>query len=142
MSQLTCQPMKSVSLYVGYKPINMLSGLKHLRTHECVGQPLVNVVDWTEMGAVTPVKNRKQYHSRSTNEEIELEIGLGFCVDGGTRLPDLPVRWSWWALAMVPFRFVVFQLVVLSSTHTGTILANELGRRDCVTGEMRKNIPP
>ena len=36
-----------VSRYAGYKPSNMLSGLKHLRTHKCVGQPLVNVVDWT-----------------------------------------------------------------------------------------------
>ena len=28
----TCE---SVSRYAGYKPSNMLSGLKHLRTHEC-----------------------------------------------------------------------------------------------------------
>ena len=30
---------------------------------EYVGQPLVNVVDWTLMGAVTPVKNREQCDS-------------------------------------------------------------------------------
>ena len=36
------------------------SGLKHLRNHEYVGQPPVNVVDWTVKGVVTPVKNREQ----------------------------------------------------------------------------------
>ena len=29
---------------------NVLSGLKHLRLRKCVGQPLVNVVDWTVSG--------------------------------------------------------------------------------------------
>ena len=51
----------------------------------------MNVVDWTVKEAVTPVKNREP------------------CVEQTKRLSDLPVRWSWWALAMVPFRFVVFQ---------------------------------
>ena len=41
----------------------MLSDLKHLRTLEYAGQPPVNVVDWTVMGAATPVKNREQYDS-------------------------------------------------------------------------------
>ena len=44
----------------GHKPSNKLSGLKHVRTPECVGQPLANVVDWTVKGVVTPVKNREQ----------------------------------------------------------------------------------
>ena len=34
---------------------------------EYVGQPPVNVVDWTLMGAVTPVKNREQCDSRWTS---------------------------------------------------------------------------
>ena len=42
----------------------MLSGLQHLGTHEYVGQPPVNVVDWTVMGAVTTVKNRQQFDAR------------------------------------------------------------------------------
>ena len=31
----------------GYKRNNALSGIKHLRTHEYVGQLLVDSVDWT-----------------------------------------------------------------------------------------------
>ena len=42
-----------VSQYVGYKPNNVWSGLKHLGTHEYVGQPLV---DWITKEAVTPLK--------------------------------------------------------------------------------------
>ena len=53
-----------VSGCIWYKRNNVLSGLKHLRTHEYVGQPPVNVVDWTVMKAVTPVKNREQCDSR------------------------------------------------------------------------------
>ena len=41
-------------------PNNMLSGLKHLRNHGCVGQPPANTVDWSVMGAATLVPNRKQ----------------------------------------------------------------------------------
>ena len=40
-----------------------LIGLKPLRTHEYVGKSLVDVVDWTVKGAVTPVKNREQCDS-------------------------------------------------------------------------------
>ena len=35
----------------------MWSGLKCLGTHEYVGELLVDAVDWTTRGAVTPVKN-------------------------------------------------------------------------------------
>ena len=42
---------------------NVLSGLKHLRNQEYVVYPPVNVVDWTAMKAVTPVKNREQCDS-------------------------------------------------------------------------------
>ena len=45
------------SRYAGNKHSNVLRGLKHLRTHKC------DMVDWTEMGAVTPVKNREQCDS-------------------------------------------------------------------------------
>ena len=66
----------------GYKLNNVLSGLKHLRTHECVGQPLVNVVDWTVMRALTPVKDRKQHdlcRACATTSSLE---GDGFIVTG------------------------------------------------------------
>ena len=62
------------SRYSGDKHSNVLSGLKHLRTHEYVGQPPVNVVDWTVMGAVTPVKNLEQCDSGwavSTTSSLE-----------------------------------------------------------------------
>ena len=50
--------------------------------------------------------------ARWADEEIELELGVGFCVDGGPRLPwRLLIRWIWRTLVMVPFCFVVFQLV-------------------------------
>ena len=48
------------SRYPGGKHSNVLSDLKHLVSHEYVGQPPVNVVDWTVKGVVTPVKNREQ----------------------------------------------------------------------------------
>merc|ERR1712241_1254766 len=38
-----------------------------------------------------------------------LMVALGY---PGEIQDDLGVRWSWWALAMVPFCYVVFQLVV------------------------------
>ena len=66
----------------GYKINNMLSGLKHLRTHECVGQPHVNVVDWTAMAAVTPVKNREQYDSCWACATTSSFEGDGFIVTG------------------------------------------------------------
>merc|ERR1712012_1371216 len=37
-----------VSQYTGYKPQNVWSGLKHLGTHEYVGEPLADAVDWHE----------------------------------------------------------------------------------------------
>ena len=49
-----------VSQYTGYKPNNVWSGLKHLGTHEYVGEPLADAVDWTTKGAVTPVENQGQ----------------------------------------------------------------------------------
>ena len=49
-----------VSRYTGYKPNNLWSSLQCLGTHECVGQPLEDTVDWTTKGAVTPVKNDGQ----------------------------------------------------------------------------------
>ena len=48
------------SWYPGGKHSNVLSDLKHLGYHEYVGQPPVNVMDWTMKGVVTPVKNREQ----------------------------------------------------------------------------------
>ena len=41
----------------------VLSGMKHLRTHECVGQLPVDAEDWTSKGAVMPVKNQGQFDS-------------------------------------------------------------------------------
>ena len=48
------------SWYPGGKHSIVLSDLKHLGSHEYVGQPPVNVVDWTTKGAVTPVKKQEQ----------------------------------------------------------------------------------
>ena len=48
------------SWYPGGKHSNVLSDLKHLGSHEYIGQPPVNVMDWTIKGVVTPVKNREQ----------------------------------------------------------------------------------
>ena len=36
-----------------------IAPLKHLVTHEYIGQSLVDAVDWTRSGAVTPVDNRR-----------------------------------------------------------------------------------
>ena len=44
----------------GYKPNSVWSGMKHLGIHVYVGQPLVDAVDWTMKGAVTPAKNQGQ----------------------------------------------------------------------------------
>ena len=55
---------------------------KHLRTHECVGQPLLNVVDWTVMRALMPVKDRKQHdwcRACATTSSLESD---GFIVTG------------------------------------------------------------
>ena len=60
----------------------MLSGLKHLRTHESVRQPPVNVVDWTVMRAVTPVKNREQCDSCWACATMSSLEGDGFIVTG------------------------------------------------------------
>ena len=38
----------------------MWSGLKHLGTHEYVGESPVDAVDWTTKGVVTPVKKQEQ----------------------------------------------------------------------------------
>jgi len=54
------QNSEFVSQYTGFKPNNVWSGLKHLGTHEYVGEPLADAVDWTTKGAVTPVKNQGQ----------------------------------------------------------------------------------
>ena len=52
--------------------------------------------------------------TRSSDEEIELELGFRFYVDGGPRLPwRLLIRCFWWALFIVPFCFVAFQLVTV-----------------------------
>ena len=57
-----------VSKCTGKNSNNMLSGLRHLRNHECVGQPPANTVDWTAMGAATPVKNREQCDLRKRRD--------------------------------------------------------------------------
>ena len=67
----------------------------------------MNVVDWTVKEAVTPVKNREPCVEQT--KRLSWSLGMACCVDDGPRLSDLLVRWSWLALAMVPFRFVVFQ---------------------------------
>ena len=41
----------------------VLSGMKHLRTHESVGQLPVDAEDWTSKGAVMLVKNPEQFNS-------------------------------------------------------------------------------
>ena len=41
---------------VGYKSNHVWSGQNHLGIHEYVGHPLVDAVDWTLTGAVTPVE--------------------------------------------------------------------------------------
>jgi len=52
------QNSEFVSQHRGYKPSNVWSGLKHLGIHECVGQPLLDAVDWTTKGPMKPVKNQ------------------------------------------------------------------------------------
>ena len=54
-----------VSQYTGYKLNNVWSGLKHLGTHEYVGEPLVDVVDRITKGTVTSVKSQAQHGSCS-----------------------------------------------------------------------------
>ena len=41
----------------------VLSGMRHLSTHDCVGQLLVDAEDWMSKGAVMPVKNQGQFDS-------------------------------------------------------------------------------
>ena len=66
----------------GFQLNNVLSGLKHLRTHEYVGRLLADAVDWTVKGVVTTVKNREQgdsWWAFSTTSSLE---GDGFIVTG------------------------------------------------------------
>ena len=48
------------SWYPGGKHSNVLSDLKHLGVMSTSGNHPVNVMDWTQKGVVTPVKNREQ----------------------------------------------------------------------------------
>ena len=89
----------------------MLSGLQHLRTHEYVGQPPLNVVEWTVMGAVTPVKNRVTRVEQT--KRLGWSLGMASALMVALGYPgELLLHWFWWALVMVPFCFVVFQWVV------------------------------
>ena len=51
-----------MSLYPNtvYKLMNVWSDLKHMRTREYVGEPLVDAEDHTTKGAMTPVKQQEQ----------------------------------------------------------------------------------
>ena len=59
-----------------------VSGLKHLRTRECVGRQLVDAVFWTVNGAVTTVKNREQCDSCWASSTTSSLKGDGFIVTG------------------------------------------------------------
>ena len=100
----------------GYKRNNALSGLKHLRTHEYVGQLLVDSVDWTVKGPVTPVKNREQCDSCWSFSTTSSLQGDGFVVTGNmspsseqqlaaTRSIPLVTAGSWTTASLSTRRF-------------------------------------
>ena len=49
-----------VSLYTGYQPNKVWTGMKYLGIHEYGGKSLVDAVDWTTKEVVTPVKKHEQ----------------------------------------------------------------------------------
>ena len=62
----------------------------------------MNVVDWTVKEAVTPVKKREPCVE---TKRLSWSLGMACCVDDGSRLSDLLVRWSWGlGHGPVPFR--------------------------------------
>ena len=97
----------------------MLSDLKHLGSHEYVGQPLVNVMHWTIKGVVTPVKNREQQPQRST---LCHRVRLKDCTQGvgsngvgeGWSYGNALVGEFWVAFLLVLLVFTVLQTAVNS----------------------------
>merc|ERR1712032_1707721 len=57
---MTADEFASVYMNGWKKPTGTWGGLPHLGTHSYSGAPLSKSVDWTEHGAVTPVKNQGQ----------------------------------------------------------------------------------
>ena len=87
------QKLSAATGTLGFQHSNVLSGLKHLGTHEYDGQPPVEVVDWTLMKAVTPVKNWERcdsclspfMRSRNSSEDQPCVTGDRFVQDSHTK---------------------------------------------------------